>query len=100
MATLVENTADNIQYVNSSAIDNKNAPTLIVQSGDWELTDHVESGIVFDTFGDQPPILTPADARKLAKWLNRAADNLDGVKNCDKKSRHKLRYEQDETDEY
>lgn len=101
MATLVENRPDSIQYVNAVGADTKDAPTLIVQAGDWQVGDHVEAGIVFDAYGDQPPILTAHDARKLAKWLTRAADNLDGVKNSDKKSKHRNNhYEQDDIDEY
>ncbi len=97
MASIVENRADLIQYVNGSG---KDSPALIVQSGDWDIGDHVESGIVFDVFGDQPPILTSADARKLAKWLTRAADNLDGVKKSEKKHKQRHYYEQDDIDEY
>lgn len=101
MATLVENRPDSIQYVNAAGVNVKDAPTLIVQSGDWQVGDHVEAGVVFDAFGEQPPILTAADARKLAKWLTRAADNLDGVKNSDKKSKHRHQhYEQDDIDDY
>lgn len=97
MASIVENRADLIQYVNGTG---KDSPILMIQSGDWDVGDHVESGIVFDTFGDQPPILTSADARKLAKWLTRAADNLDGVKNSEKKHKPRHYYEQDDIDEY
>lgn len=100
MATIVENHPDIIQFVNSVATGNKDVPTLAVQSGDWQVDDHVESGIVFDAYGPQPPILTSSDARKLAKWLNRAADSLDGVKNSDKKNKHRHHYEQDDIDEY
>lgn len=100
MATLVENRPESIHYVNNAGANAKDAPTLIIQSGEWQVGDHVEAGIVFDTYGDQPPLLTSADARKLAKWLNRAADNLDGVKNSDKKNKHRHHYEPDDIDEY
>lgn len=100
MATLVENRPDIIQYVNAVGGGTKDAPTLVAQAGDWQVGDHVEAGIVFDAYGEQPPILTSADARKLAKWLTRAADNLDGVKNSDKKNKHRHHYEQDDIDEY
>jgi hypothetical protein len=100
VATLVENRPDTIQYVNSGGTVTKDSPTLIAQAGDWQVGDHVEAGIVFDAYGDQPPILTSADARKLAKWLTRAADNLDGVKNSDKKNKHRRHYAQDDIDEY
>lgn len=100
MATIVENRPDSLVYTNGLSADKENSPTLAVQAGDWEVGDHVESGIVFDTYGPQPPLLTSADARKLAKWLNRAADSLDGVKHSDKKNKHRHHYEQDDIDEY
>jgi hypothetical protein len=101
VATVVENRPDSIQYINASTTSSKDIPTLVLQSGDWQVDDHVEAGIVVDTFGPQPPILTSADARKLAKWLNRAADNLDGVKNSDKKKhRHRYKQEDDDLNEY
>jgi len=99
VATLVENQPDSILYVNATSSGQKDAPTLSVQAGDWEVGDHVEAGVVFDTTGPQPPILTAADARKLAKWLSRAADSLDGVKHSDKK-KNRHYYEQDDIYEY
>ena len=98
MATLVENRPDIVTYINVSESGSKNAPTLTIQAGDWDVGDHVEAGIVFDTSGEQAPILTPTDARKLAKWLTRAADLLDGVKTPDKKNKHRHHYEQDDDD--
>jgi hypothetical protein len=98
VATLVENTPNHIQFVNAVS-GLKDAPTLSVQSGDWEAGDYVESGVVFDTLGEQAPILTAADARKLAKWLTRAADALEGVKNSDKKNKTRHRYEEDDDDD-
>lgn len=100
MATLVENRPDTIHYVNAATGSPKDAPTLVIQAGDWDVGDHVEAGIVFDTFGTQQPILTPADARKVAKWLNRAADSLDGGKNSDKKNKHRHYEQDDDNDEY
>lgn len=100
MATLVENRPDSIQYVNASTTNTKDVPTLLIQAGDWQVDAHVEPGIVFEIFGDQPPILTSADARKLAKWLSRAADSLDGTKNSDKKSKHRHYQQDDDSDEY
>lgn len=97
MATLVENTPSSIQFCNAEQ-GIKNAPTLSVQAGDWEAGDHIEAGIVFDTFGDQAPMLTAADARKLAKWLTRAADIVEGVKHSDKKNKTRHRYEEDDDD--
>ena len=96
MATLVENNPTAMQFVNAEH-GTKDAPTLTVQAGDWDAGDHVESGIVFDTFGSQAPMLTAIDARKLAKWLTRAADTVEGVKHSDKK--HKPRHHHYEEDD-
>lgn len=99
MATLVENTPTSIRFVNADTGSTKDAPTLLIEAGDWDAGDHVESGIVFDASGNQTPMLSAADARKLAKWLSRAADIVEGVKHPDKKnkSRH-FRYEVDDDD--
>jgi hypothetical protein len=98
VATLVENNPTSIQFMN---VENgsKDAPTLTVQAGDWDAGDHVESGIIFDTAGNQVPMLSAADARKLAKWLTRAADIVEGVKNSDKKNKTRHRYEEDDDDD-
>jgi hypothetical protein len=97
VASIVENTPTSIQFAN---IENagKSAAALVVQAGDWDAGDHVESGIVFDVVGEQLPLLAPADARKLAKWLARAADIVDGVKHSDKKNKDRRHYEQDDED--
>lgn len=99
MATIAINTPDNIQFMNLNAGRKEDTPTLIISAGDWEIEQRVEPGIVFDITGDQAPLLTSADARKLAKWLARAADNLDGVKKTDKKKNKVHRYDEDEEDD-
>lgn len=98
MATIAVNTPDNIQFVNVESGQTKDAPTLSVQSGDWQIGPHVEPGVIFDVRGEEAPMLTANDARKLAKWLARAADQLDGVKNSDKKRKTRHHYETDEDD--
>jgi hypothetical protein len=98
VATIVVNERDTIQFVNVVGDDKKNAPTLLIQSGDWENDGSLEPGIVFDVVGEEAPILTANDARKLAKWLNRAADALDGTKNNDKKRKTRGHYETDDDD--
>lgn len=99
MASVVINSADTIQFVNVSGKAAKNDPTLVVQAGDWETGDSVETGITFDVFGAQTPILTTANARKLAQWLAKTADILDGVKPT-KKKHPKPRYEEDDSDDF
>lgn len=98
MATLAENSPNAIRFVNNDG--SEESPTLLITAGDWQADGHVETGIVFDTFGDQAPILTPTDARKLAKWLTRAADLLDGNKQHDKKNKPKRHYDDEEDNEY
>lgn len=98
MATIALNSADTIQFVNISVRDKQSAPTMIMQAGDWQNDSGVETGITVDVTGDEVPILTADNARKLAKWLQRAADNLDGVKSAPKK-RHKFTYEEDDNDD-
>lgn len=99
MATVLRNTADEIVFCNSAA-DKKpaDAPTLKAILGDWETGNAVEPGIVFETYGDQFPMLTAADARKLSKWLTRAADALEDVKPQKKKGSGKPHYESDDDD--
>lgn len=98
MATIAVNTSDNIQFVNAENGQAKDAPTLNVQAGDWQIGQHVEAGILVDVTGIDAPLLTANDARKLAKWLTRAADQLDGVKNSEKKRKPRQHYELDDDD--
>lgn len=100
MATVVVNSADTIEFADLSTPNKPNPPTLSVQVGEWETDNRVDAGVVFDTYGEQLPILTSNDARKLAKWLVRAADVLDGVKNSAKKGRPRNHYEVDDPDDY
>lgn len=95
MASVVVNAADIIQFVNVSGKNAKDDPTLLVQAGEWETGSQVESGVAFDVSGAQIPILTAGNARKLAQWLTKAADLLDGV-NQPKKKHGKQRYEEDD----
>lgn len=101
MATVVLNSSDAIQFVNISAKPSQTDPTLILQAGDWQNDNSVESGIMFDVTGQEAPILTADNARKLAKWLQRAADMLEGVKTNTKK-RHRFSYDEDDdnTDDF
>jgi hypothetical protein len=99
VATVVANTPDLIEFKNILAgADPKESPTVVVQAGSWDAGGHSESGVVVDVYGSQAPLLTPADARKLAKWLNKAADELEGPK-ANKKPGHKQRHYEDEDDD-
>ncbi len=101
MATLSLNTADAIEFKNLIAgVAPKDAPVVSVQVGDWEIGSKIEAGIVIDAYGTDthPAILTANDARKLAKWLNRAADTIDTpTQNKKKKRQH---YEEDDDQPY
>ncbi|NBT75206.1 MAG: hypothetical protein EBT15_04405 [Betaproteobacteria bacterium] len=99
MATVVINQPNHIEFKNVSAVKSPaDAPTVSFQAGDWDAENYTEAGIVVDVFGPQLPLLSPADARKLAKWLARAADDLEGVKH-DKKRKHRPRSDEDD-DQY
>lgn len=100
MATVLTNTPDEIVFCNS-AVDKKkdDIPTLKAIAGDWETGTSLEPGIVFETYGAQFPILTATDARKLSKWLSRAADMLEDVKPQKKKGTNKPRYDTDDEDD-
>lgn len=99
MATVIRNTPDEIGFCNSTPGKTPaDLPTVKAILGDWETGTSVEPGIVFEIYGDQFPMLTAADARKLSKWLARAADALDDVKPQKKKGSGKPHYEPDDDD--
>ncbi|NDD52916.1 hypothetical protein EBZ39_03410 [bacterium] len=102
MATVVINQPDRIEFKNLTPAGSAvNAPTATFQSGEWTISDNRdETGIIVDVSGPETPILTPADARKLAKWLIKAADELDGSSKKNNKHRRTSYYEQDEQDDY
>ena len=96
MATVAVNTPNHIEFKNIiPGVDAKDSPTVTAQAGDWDAGGHSEVGIIIDVYGTQAPLLTPADARKLAKWLNKSADELEGAKPS-KKNKH--RHYDDEDD--
>lgn len=101
MATVVTNTSDEIIFRNAGINgDLKAAPTLQILAGDWDNKGSLEAGIVFETQGDEFPMLTATDARKLAKWLNRAADLLEDVKTKKKKpTQRNYDYRSDDDDD-
>ena len=98
MAAIRINSSDTIQFTNVRGKENPADPTLLVQAGDWAVGDHVEAGVVFDTMGESAPLLTAANARKLSRWLLKAADWLDGIKPTKKKSFRHDRDQDEETD--
>lgn len=100
MAIIAINTPDTIEFrTNIAGAPKDPIPYVTIQLGIWELKARTESGIIIDAGGstDYPPVLSANDARKLAKWLNKAADELDGV--ISKKNTKKKHYNQDEEDD-
>lgn len=102
MATIVVNKPDQIEFKNiSTTSPAADAPTLTVQSGSWATAGgRGELGIVFDAYGQEAPILTPVDARKLSKWLARAADELEGTHTKPNKHKQHRHYELDDDNIY
>jgi hypothetical protein len=56
-------------------------PTLLVEMGIWTTKTGDVAGISMTTYGDVSPLVSPTEARKLAKWLTRAAEELEGASN-------------------
>lgn len=80
MATVIKNTPGRIEFKNLVAAAPSSSPALVLEAGDWDAGTYTESGIIVETTGVQLPLLSANDARKLAKWLNKAAEDLDGVR--------------------
>lgn len=98
MAITTINTADTLEFRTSLPGAPKDPPPYVsIQLGTWELATKTESGIIIDSGGDTnySPVLSAADARKLAKWLSRAADEMEGI-STKKNSKKKHHYEEDD----
>jgi hypothetical protein len=54
-------------------------PTLFAETGIWSTKTGDVAGISMTTYGDVSTLVSPTEARKLAKWLTRAADALEGA---------------------
>lgn len=77
---IVTNEVDIFELKNEVAAGEGNeAPTLLLESGKWKTARGNISGISVSVFGDVSPLISPTEARKLAKWLQRAADALEGA---------------------
>jgi hypothetical protein len=97
VATIVVNELECIEFKNLGAAKPEKAPTLSAQMGEWSNDGHNESGVMFDVYGTEMPFLTPTDIRKLARWLVRAADELEGVSK--KNNRQKPRRWQEDSEQ-
>jgi len=93
MAQTIVNTADSLQICNPDAtIAPEAVPNLIIQL-------IIDTGVCFDVTGDMMPLLTANDARKVAKWLNKAAERLDGTKTAKRKGQKKAHDWDEDLDE-
>lgn len=67
---------------------------VLAEVGVWATDTGNNTGVVIDLTGDNlPPILSANDARKLGKWLLRAAEELDGKPANSKKNRPRRNYD-------
>jgi hypothetical protein len=98
VSPIVHNELAVFELRNAVTVKNgEDPPTLMVESGTWREPQGLISGVSVSTYGDAAPILSPTEARKLAKWLNKAADELEGANNRKSKPGSKpSHYEQDE----
>jgi hypothetical protein len=98
VATITINTDAAIEF--KALCQNTSAdasPFVIVQVGNWDIDGKQTTGIIVDCSGpdDAPAVLTGDNARKLAKWLTRAADTLDTSSGRSQKKK-RTHYEQDD----
>lgn len=104
MSNLRIHTPDEIEFQNNRpGVPATALPYVTAQLGEWEMGDAVETGIIVDAGGTEKyaPILSATDARKLAKWLNNAADTIEGLPNTtNKKHKKRTYYEQDDEPDY
>jgi hypothetical protein len=73
-------------------------PTVLAEVGTWQVESGQSSGVLLDVYGAVVPLLSANDARKLGKWLLRAAEELDGKQTQERKNKPRRHYE-DEYDE-
>ncbi len=102
MANITVNSAEMIQFVDSAGKQSSETPTAVFQLGDWDAGSHVETGIMVDVSGAEAPLLNATNARKLAKWLLRAADLMDksGEQEQTKKRNKPTYHEEDDDDNF
>ena len=102
MSDIKHNTRDLFELVNPVKVSaGEDAPTLLLEAGIWNTADGNKSGISISTFGELAPLIEPQDARRLAKWLSAAADELSGEKRGKQRNGGKRpRYDDDDDDAY
>jgi hypothetical protein len=98
MPSIISQTPDLFELKNPDGQDN-DPPTLLVEVGAWKDEKGVQqSGVSVAVYGALAPLLSAGDARKFAKWLLKAADELEGAgKTPERKGQKKRRdFEDDE----
>lgn len=94
-------TPDFFEIVNPFvAAKGEDPPTLLLEVGIWKTDKGNKSGISVSAFGELAPLIEPQDARRLAKWLLAAADELSGEKKSKEKRGSKRAHWDDEDDVY
>ncbi len=100
MSSIINQTADSFELKNVQTDQKQtNPPTLLAEVGIWRSTEGNQSGVSVALYGDIAPLLSASDTRKFAKWLLRAADELEGAMNrsAERKGQKKRReFEEDE----
>lgn len=76
--------------------EGEETPTVLAEVGTWQVKDGHSSGVLVDVYGSVVPLLSANDARKLGKWLVRAADSLDGAQTQNRKNKPRHRYEEED----
>lgn len=100
MSDIKKNLPTIFELVNACEDAKDNPPTLLLSAGIWKTEKGDKSGISISAFGEFDPLVEPQDARRLAKWLLAAADDLSGEKKQkERKNNKKPRYD-DEDDRY
>lgn len=100
MSSIINQTADLFELQNINAAQKEaDPPTLLAEMGTWRAQDGNQSGVSITVYGDMTPLLSVSDTRKFAKWLLRAADELEGAtsRSSERKGQKKRReFEEDE----
>lgn len=90
-----------LELINPVTVQNEeDRPMLLLEVGLWKTQDGNKSGISVSTFGELAPIIEPQDARRLAKWLLAAADELSGEKKQKDRKGPRRAHWDDEDDAY
>lgn len=96
---IVTNEVDIFELRNDVPVpEGEERPTLLLESGTWNTKQGTISGISVSTFGDVSPLVSPTEARKLAKWLQRAAEELEGDARKPRPGSKRSHYDLDEED--